>query len=442
MPSAPDWPAVARDLEDWVDDEEVVERLDPVPRVLDGAEWDVVAAGLAQRVRALEAFLRRPGEAVAAGVVPADLVPTSPYAEHRHAPDLPPPVVPVGLAGPDLARDADGAWWVLEDNLRNPTMLWHSVALAAWLRPRLERPPGLRPAIDPPGAALADVLGRMLRAAAPGVPEPVVAVLSNDHTWHPHSETLGLAELVSVPCVQLGDLRRGPGDRLLLPDGRAVDVLWRRTSEERLHDDHGRPNRLGEALLGPLRAGTVAVVNPFGTGVADDKRMLAHADDLVRLHLGEEPLIGAPETWDLGHPDHLAAALPLLGELVLKPRSGSGGNGVSLPDDPDRTRRAAALDAVRAEPAGWVAQRPVVLERVPAWTGREVAWRPVDLRAFVVSTGEESWVLTGGASRASAGDGRVTNLSQGGGSKDTWVVDGASAVAVGSEDPACDLPTD
>lgn len=437
----PDWSSLADDLEVWVDAEGLVgQRLDPVPWVVDGAGWDRTAHGLTQRVRALEAFLQRPDEAVRVGVVPADLVATSPYDDHRHAPGLP-PAAPIGLAGPDLSRDVDGRWWVLEDNLRNPTMLWHALELSRWLRPRLPSPPGLRPALEPAGPPLAEALVRMLRAAAPDIDEPVVAVLTDDPTWHPHWEACGLASLVAAPAVALDDLRPAPGNRLLLSDGRAVDVLWRRTSEERLHDDRGRRNRLGEALIEPLRAGRLAVVNPFGTGVADDKRLLAHVDDLVRLHLGEEPLLGAPPSYDLGDPQHRRDAEPLLPELVLKPRSGSGGFGVSLPDDPDRVARARAVEAARADPTGWVAQRPVVLEEAPAWTGVEVATRPVDLRAFVVSTGEEAWVLSGGAARAGAGRGRPTNLSQGGSAKDTWVVDAPSAPAPGSELPPCASPT-
>ena len=385
---------------------------DPVPRVVDGAEWDRLAAGLAQRVRALEAFLRDPSAAVEAGVVPADVVESCLYREPGPAPA----VVPIGVAGPDLARAADGALVVLEDNLRTPTLMGYALAVSDALRRRLPVPDGVRPALE----GLVRALAHVLRAAAPDVHDPVVVVLGDVPTWVRFEPQL-LADALGVPLVELDDLTPR-GDRLLLPDGRPVDVLWRRTSEERLHGDDGQLNRYGEALLPGLRSGALRVVNPYGTGVADDKRTHRYAEDLVRLHLGEEPLLRSVRTWDLGA--ELDEVAERLDELVLKPRSGSGGHGVTVMPAVPAARRREVRDAVLAAPAGWVAQELVDLSTCPSLVDGRLAARHVDLRPCVLSDGQDVVVLTGGLTRVALRAGElVVNCAQGGAAKDTWVLD-------------------
>ena len=389
--------------------------VDPVPRVLDGAEWDRLAAGLAQRVRGLEAFLRDPSVAVRAGVVPADVVATSIYREDGPAP----PVVPVGVAGPDVVRTGDGDLVVLEDNLRTPTLMGYALAVARAVRAQVPTPLGLRPALD----GLLDGLAHVLRAAAPDVDEPVVAVLGDDRGTNVRWEPAHVAGLLGVPLVDLPSLTPR-GDRLHLPDGRAVDVLWRRTSEERLLRDDGRLNRYGEALLPGLRSGRLRVVNPYGTGVADDKRSYRYVDDLVRLHLGEEPLLRSVRTWDLGVPAQRREALDRLDALVLKPRSGSGGRGVTVMPQAAAGTRDRVRREVLEEPAQWVAQEPVLLSTAPTLVDGEVVPRHVDLRPCVLSDGATVTVLPGGLTRVALRAGElVVNCSQGGGAKDTWVVD-------------------
>ena len=389
--------------------------VDPVPRVVDGAEWDRLAAGLAQRVRALERFLRDPSVAVAEGVVPASVVGTSIYRETGFAP----PVVPVGVAGPDLVRTADGDLVVLEDNVRTPTLMGYALAVSRAVRGQLRTPAGLRPALD----GLVDALAHVLRAAAPEVDEPVLAVLGDDRGSNVRWEPEHVAGLLGVPLVDLDGLTPR-GDRLTLPDGRPVDVLWRRTSEERLLGDDGRPNRYGQALLPGLRSGRLRVVNPYGTGVADDKRTYRYVDDLVRLHLGQEPLVRSVRTWDLGRPAEWREAAGRLESLVVKPRSGSGGRGVTVLPRVDRGTRERVLREVAADPAQWVAQEPVQLSTAPTLVAGELVARHVDLRPCVLSDGEHVTVLPGGLTRVALRAGElVVNCSQGGGAKDTWVVD-------------------
>jgi carboxylate-amine ligase len=386
-----------------------------------GSEWTALAAGLKQRVRALDAFfadVHGPQEALRAGVIPADAVRTSPWYE-RDLLGLPAPPVGIGIAGPDVVRDASGRLVVLEDNVRTPTMLAYAVVGRGMVERQLDaRPPG--PELS---AVVRRSLRRMTEVAAPWTSEPVAAILGDGAENWLHWEVDALNRLLALPVVELEDLRVR-GQRLVLADsGQAVDVLWRRTSEERLREDSGRLNRLGEALLTPLRAGRLAVVNAFGTGVGDDKRMLAHVEDLVRFFLGEEPTLPSAVTYDLADPPALATALERLGELVIKPRDGSGGRGVLIGPAATRDQLEGMRRTLRREPGRWIAQETVALSTHPTLVDGRLEARHVDLRPYVISHGHEYEVLPIAFSRfaASAGD-LVVNCSQGGGGKDVWIV--------------------
>jgi uncharacterized circularly permuted ATP-grasp superfamily protein len=386
-------------------------RVDPVPRVVDGAEWDRLAAGLAQRVRALEAFLRDPSRAVAAGVVPAEVVATCLWAEGA------PPPVAAGVYGPDVVRTPGGELVVLEDNLRTPTLMGYAETtrdLVAALVPGPARPYAEQ---------LVPALSRVLRAAAPDVDDPVVAVLGDVRGTNVRWEPARVAHLLGLPLVDLDELTP-VGDRLRLPDGRLVDVLWRRTSEERLRGDDGRLNRLGEALWPGLASGRLRVVNPFGTGLADDKRTYPYVEDLVRFELGEEPAARSVRCFDLGDAADREQALERLDELVLKPRTGSGGRGVTVLPRATAQQRADALAEVRRAPGEWVAQELVLLSTCPTVVDGRLEDRHVDLRPCVLSDGTSVTVLPGGLTRVAPRPGDlVVNCSQGGAAKDTRVVD-------------------
>ena len=386
-------------------------RVDPLPRVVDGAEWDRLAAGLTQRVRAIEAFLRDPCRAVDAGVVPADVVRTCLWSEGAAPPAA------VGVAGPDVARTPAGELVVLEDNLRTPTLMGY----AETVRRVVGR---LVPGAPRPYAAdLVPALSAVLRAAAPDVDDPVVAVLGDLRGTNVRWEPARIAGLLDVPLVDLDDLTP-VGDRLRLPDGRLVDVLWRRTSEERLRGDDGRLNRLGEALEPGLSTGRLRVVNPFGTGLADDKRTYPYVEDLVRFELGQEPGVRSVRCFDLGDPADFAVAVERLDELVLKPRTGSGGRGVTvMPHASAERRRSVRAEVLRA-PSDWVAQELVLLSTCPTVVDGRLEDRHVDLRPCVLSDGATVTVLPGGLTRVAPRAGElVVNCSQGGAAKDTWVVD-------------------
>jgi uncharacterized circularly permuted ATP-grasp superfamily protein len=389
-------------------------RIDPVPRVFEAEEWSELADGLAQRVRALEAFLRDaagPRHAFADGVVPHDLLDGSEWFETA-ALALPPQPVRIGIAGPDIVRDAHGDLVVLEDNTRTPTLQAYALAARRAVQRVVVAGPRPRP-IEGPLRAL---LHGMARAAAPEVAEPVVAILGRDPGNYVLWEIEELGRLTGWPVVAIGDLR-ADGDRVVLPDGRKVDLLWRRTSAELL-SDVGRP--LHRALL----SGELRVVNAFGCGAADDKRTYPYVEDLVRYFCGEEPLIHSVPSYDLGNEEHRAEALDRLDELVLKPRGGCGGVGVTLGPRATRAEMDRVREAIEADPAGWVAQELVALSTHPTVIDGRLEPRHVDLRPAVVAAPDGGYdVMPGGLSRFApeAGD-LVVNCSQGGGGKDVWIL--------------------
>src|SRR3954470_23554387 len=281
-------------------------RMDPVPRLLTAAEWGELEAGLTQRVRALNAFLADAYGArriVQAGVVPAHVIEEADGFEPWMCNVRVPHGAYAGMAGVDFVRGADGRLLVLEDNLRTPSGIAYMEAARDVLEERLHES-----AHEPKRsiAPIYDLLAGALRASAPeGADEPSIVLLSDGATnsaWFEH-ETI--ARSLAIPIVGLDDLEVRAG-RLYARDGARlvpVDVLYRRTDDDRLADEKGRPTPLAEALLEPLRRGTVACFNAFGTGLGDDKLVHVYVEDMVRFYLGEEPLVESVPTYDLGRPD-------------------------------------------------------------------------------------------------------------------------------------------
>lgn len=400
---------------------------DPVPRILTAAEWDELERGLVQRVRALNAFIADVyGERrmVAAGRVPARVV----EAADHYEPSMQGVPVPGGahaaVAGLDLVRGADGRFMVLEDNLRTPSGIAYAVAareVMADALPEAAHEDARR--ID----GTFEVLGRALRAAAPGgEPEPMVVLLSDgprNSAWYEH-ETL--AARLAIPVVTLGDLSsKGGALQARLRDGRSqrVHVVYRRTDVDQLADRRGRPTDLAQALVEPTRRGLLSVVNAFGAGVADDKLVHAYVEEMVRFFLDEEPVLASVPTYDLAEQGPREAALERLDELVVKPRSGFGGHGVvicahAMPEDVKK-----AAEAIRARPERFIAQETVRLSSHPTVAGSRIEPRHVDLRPFIISGGDEVTVVPGGLTRVAFDPGAmVVNSSQNGGAKDTWVL--------------------
>ncbi|MEJ7789766.1 MAG: circularly permuted type 2 ATP-grasp protein [Thermoleophilaceae bacterium] len=400
-------------------------RIDPIPRILEGSEWLVLERGLVQRMRALAAFVadvHGDRTIVAAGRVPARVIESADDFE----PWMTGVQLPLGgyVAGLDLVRDSDAVLRVLEDNIRTPSGM--AYVLAA--REALDLHLGVTPAPEraDPSPAL-DMLGAALRSAAPeGVHEPNVVVLSDgpeNSAWFEHQR---IAQALDIPLVSREDLLVGSG-RLFAELGGArpqqVDVVYRRTNVDRLRDAAGRSTWLADCLLAPVRRGTLSVVNPFGSGVADDKLVHAYVEEMVRFYLGEEPVLESVPTYDLGEPDVREKALSRLGELVVKPRSGLGGEGIVVCPHASPGDRELIERRVKDDPESWVAQELVAISTHPTVIDGRLEPRHVDLRPFVVGGGEGAKAVPGALTRVAFGEGSlVVNSAQNGGAKDTWVM--------------------
>ncbi len=374
---------------------------DPVPRVIPAAEWEPLAAGLAQRVRALDRWCADAyGERriVRDGVLPARVVETIDTFE----PSLMGLELPlwVGVAGLDVVRAPDGRFLVLEDNLRTPSGMAYAEA-ARQVSVRL-----LDPA-EPPRPL--DELPSMLRAALEAVspvPSPRMAVLTDGPDNAAYWEHDWLARALDVPLVAIDDL-----------DASAFDAVYRRTNGDRL--EHATGRKLGRAF----RERRIGLVNAFGIGVGDDKLVHAYVEDMVRYYLGEEPLLPSVRTYDLGRPEVLEEALDRFEELVIKPRASYGGVGVVISPHASRADVEQTRREVEAAPDDFIAQELIPLSRHATVIDGRLESRHVDLRPFVFLGADRASVLPGGLTRVAFGEGAlVVNSSQDGGAKDTWIV--------------------
>jgi uncharacterized circularly permuted ATP-grasp superfamily protein len=423
--------------------------LDVIPRLIEAAEWDVVSRGVAQRVRTLEAFLADVyGERriVEDHVIPQRVLITSKYFE-RHAYGIEPANgVRIHVAGIDLIRDEKGKFRVLEDNVRIPSgvsyVLENRRATMQAL-PELFSEVRARTVGDYPVRLL-----QALRKAAPrGVSDPTIVLLTPGAYNAAYFEHTLLARTMGVELVEGRDLVCSNNTvRMRTTAGeRRVDVIYRRVDDAFLDPVHFLPDSvLGcPGLLTAARAGNVTIANAVGNGVADDKLLYTYVPDMVRYYLNEEPLIDNVDTYRLEEPDQLAEVIDRLDELVLKPVDGSGGKGIVIGPQADREE----LDVLRAkiieDPRGWIAQQVVHLSTVPTVIGDKIAPRHVDLRPFAVSDGDDVWVLPGGLTRVALPEGSlVVNSSQGGGSKDTLVLDKPRIFPPTDVDAEEDLPVE
>jgi uncharacterized circularly permuted ATP-grasp superfamily protein len=399
---------------------------DPIPRIFDEVEWDLVERALAQRVQALQAFaadVYAECAIVEQGVVPARAIETSEYFEPWMLGVVLPPWTYMPIAGMDMVRDAGGRLWILEDNVRTPSGLAYALAAReaadAWLP---LKPPAGREALD----EAFDWIATALRLAAPkGDGDPSIVLVSDGPTnsaWYEHRM---LSERLGIPLVMPGDVYTSRGRVRAYLDGqsREVQVVYRRTDEDRLSDEAGRPTWVAELLLDACRAGRTAVVNGPGGGIADDKLLHAYVDDMTRFYLEAEPVLPSVHTYDLGEPAAREEALSRVADLVLKPRAGHGGRGIVIGPHATGEDRALIARRVSARPDAWVAQETVMLSRLPTIQPDGLAPRHVDLRAVAISDGDEVHVVPGGLTRFARAPGAlVVNSSQNGGGKDTWVL--------------------
>ena len=404
--------------------------LDLVPRIIPAREWRDIKRGLAQRIRALNAFVDdvyHAREIVHAGIVPWELIVSrSAFARAAHG-IRPPGGVYCHVSGCDLVRDADGSWKVLEDNVRTPSgisyVLENRVAMTRLL-PGLFGSYRVRPVDHYPA-----LLRTALTEVAPTSAEEEATVV----VWTPgpfnsaYFEHAFLARQMGVELVEASDLVvRDAACYIRTTNGlQRVHAIYRRIDDDFMDPLEFRPDSLlgVPGLMRAYRAGNVAIVNAVGTGVADDKAVYHHVPDMIRFYLDEEPILQNVPTYLLADPEQRAQVLERLDQLVVKPVDQSGGKGVFIGPGASDEQVARQAAEVQRRPERWIAQELVKLSTCPTASpdGRLVG-RHVDLRPFAVF-GEDIHIVPGGLTRVALREGSmIVNSSQGGGSKDTWVL--------------------
>ena len=405
--------------------------LDIVPRIIDGREWERVEAGLKQRLRALNCLIEdlyNEQAVIRDGVLPREVLEQSrnfraqcqgmrlPYGAWAH------------ICGTDLVRGRDGTLYVLEDNLRVPSGVSYMLENREVMKQVLPEPfegAGIRPLDHYPGQLL-DAL--MSIAPETGGGQPEVVLLTPGIYNAAYFEHTYLAQHMGIELVEGRDLFVDDDDcvymRTIYGPVR-VHVIYRRIDDEFLDPEAFRPDSvLGvPGLMRAWRRGRVAIANAPGAGVADNKAVYSFVPEMVRYYLGEEPMLPNVPTWRCLFEDERAYVLDHLDELVVKPANESGGYGMLIGPQSDEAERTAFAEQIRADPANFIAQPTLELSTVPTFNGVELEPRHVDLRPFVLQAARQH-VTTGGLSRvARAQRSLVVNSSQGGSSKDTWVVD-------------------
>jgi uncharacterized circularly permuted ATP-grasp superfamily protein len=413
-------------------DNEGAERLipfDTIPRILPKAEWDELAKGLKQRVDALNRFLDdvyHGQEILKAGVIPPEQVlGNAGFQKEMRGVSLPNRVYS-SIAGIDLVRHSDGRYYVLEDNLRTPSGVSYMIEnrkMMMRLFPELFERQTVLPVEHYPSMLL-----ETLRASAPPrVRDPVVAVLTPGQYNSAYFEHAFLAQQMGVELVEGADLFvRDNTVFMRTTSGRQrVDVIYRRIDDAFLDPKAFRKDSmLGVPdLFAAYRAGNVSLANAVGTGVADDKSVYPYVPEMIRFYLKEEPILQNVPTWMCREPKDLAHVLENIAELVVKEVQGSGGYGMLVGPAASKAERAAFRKRIKANPDNYIAQPTLALSTCPTFVKRGVAPRHVDLRPYVLS-GREVKIVPGGLTRVALKEGSlVVNSSQGGGTKDTWVVE-------------------
>jgi len=415
-------------------DVESNERLIPfdvVPRIIGAAEWDLLEKGLRQRVSVLNAFLKDiygPQECIKAGIIPADLVLTNPHYRPEMQGRRPPGDIWTHICGVDLVRTGEDGFLVLEDNCRTPSGVSYMLEnreMMMRLFPDLFAEHRIRPV-----ETYTDMLLASLRASAPedAGADPNVVVLTPGPFNSAYYEHSFLADKLGVELVEGGDLF--VNDEMVFmrtTEGpQKVDVIYRRVDDDWLDPLTFRPDStVGvPGLMNAYMAGNVTLANAVGTGVADDKAVYTYMPEIIRFFSGGDPILGNVPTWRCREPEALKEVLDKLPELVVKEVGGSGGYGMLV--GPAATK--AEIEEFRAkliaDPDDFIAQPTLALSTAPTLCGGDLASRHVDLRPFVLSSPAGVRVAPGGLTRVALKAGSlVVNSSQGGGTKDTWVLD-------------------
>ena len=417
-------------------DEEATERLIPfdvIPRIISGREWARLSRGIEQRVTAINAFLHdiyHRQEILRAGRVPVDLIARNEAFLPQMIGVKPPGNVYTHIVGIDLVRTGEDEFYVLEDNARTPSgvsyMLENRETMLSMF-PELFSMVAVQPVSTYPRN-----LRRSLAACAPpnrdGAGTPALAVLTPGIHNSAYYEHAFLADQMGAELVEGHDLRVVDG-RIAMRTTRGyrpIDVIYRRVDDDFLDPLNFRPDSmLGvPGILDVYRAGNVTIANAPGTGIADDKAIYSYMPEIVEFYTGEKAILKNVPTWRCSEKDALAFVLENLGELVVKEVHGSGGYGMLVGPAASKKEIAAFRRKLTARPANYIAQPTLSLSTVPILTRAGLAPRHVDLRPFVLVSPNAIRITPGGLTRVALKKGSlVVNSSQGGGTKDTWVLD-------------------
>jgi uncharacterized circularly permuted ATP-grasp superfamily protein len=410
------------------------ERLIPfdiVPRILSGREWARLERGIEQRVRALNAFLYdvyHRQEILRAGRIPLDLIADNPAFLPAMIGVSPPGGVYTHIVGIDIVRTGENEFYVLEDNARTPSgvsyMLENRETMLQMF-PEVFGEIRIKPVGDYP-----QNLRRSLAACAPDIAgnRPVVAVLTPGIHNSAYFEHSFLADQMGAELVEGSDLAVVDGRvAMRTTQGfRPIDVLYRRVDDDFLDPLVFRPDSLlgAAGIMDVYRAGGITLANAPGAGIADDKAVYSYMPEIIEFYTGEKALLDNVPTWRCAEPDSLGYVLDHLDELVVKEVHGSGGYGMLVGPAASRRERSAFREKLLADPDGYIAQPTLALSTVPTLTRQGLAPRHVDLRPFVLVSPDRIQVTPGGLTRvAMRRNSLVVNSSQGGGTKDTWVLE-------------------
>jgi len=411
--------------------DEGTERIFPydlLPRIITSAEWDTVERGLTQRLTALNLFLKdiySEGRILNDGVVPREIVYSCKHFRRQMIGLQVPRNVYVAICGTDLIRLENGEFVVLEDNLRVPSGVSYMLTNRRVMKrifPQLFRSYNVRPIEQ-----YTQLLLGTLRSLAPeGRPEPNIVLLSPGVFNSAYFEHAYLARQMGIELVEGRDLVTHDNVVYMRTTSglRRVDVIYRRVDDDFIDPLAFRGDSiLGVAgLFNAYRAGNVTLANAFGTGVADDKALYAYVPDIIKYYLSEEPVLQNVKTYLLTDPKSRQHVLQNLDKLVVKAVGESGGYGMLIGPQSTAAEREEFAAKIQADPRGYIAQPTISFSRAPCLIGDDLEPRHVDLRPYVLY-GDKVTVVPGGLTRVALKRGSlVVNSSQGGGSKDTWVL--------------------
>lgn len=402
---------------------------DLLPRIIPAQEWARIESGLVQRLQALNMFLADiygAQKILMDGVVPRELILCAPSYRREMQNLYVPHQAYANVCGSDLIRQPDGGYAVLEDNLRVPSGVSYMLANREASKrtfPDAFRAAGVRPIERYPDL----LLSTLKSMSADGRPHPQVVVLTPGVYNSAYYEHAYLARLMGVPLVEGRDLVAHQNMIYMRTTSglRRIDIIYRRVDDDYIDPlTFRRDSSLGVAgLFNAYRAGNVVICNAPGTGVADDKAVYAYVPEIIRYYLGEDPILPNIETYLCREPAQLSHVLANLDKLVVKAVGASGGYGMLIGPHASTAERAAFSEALRANPSNYIAQPTIQLSTAPCLMDGEIDARHVDLRPFILS-GEKIVVTPGALTRVALQKGSlVVNSSQGGGSKDTWVLD-------------------